>query len=87
MDRVTGIVTLTLNGHTIFPVWPEIASYNIPLPPLEPRNVLVIEVKAGTPDGQDALMVDEWGLITLVIRPGRSGAEAPDPLVSTTHPA
>jgi hypothetical protein len=70
MDQVEGVVGLSLNGDSIFPVLPEITRYEIELPVLAERNVLVLEIEVPEPAGEITGAGAEWGLIALVVRPG-----------------
>jgi hypothetical protein len=68
MDRVEGILSLTVNGQPISGVSPETSRYEIALDCLSLRNVLVVEVETSEarakPDGAGG----EWGMIALVVR-------------------
>jgi hypothetical protein len=68
MNQVQGVVALTLNGQFIFPVVPEITHYEIELPPLAEKNVLVLELEVRQPTGGITGSGDEWGMIALVVR-------------------
>ena len=69
MDQVQGVVALSLNGQSIFPVLPEITRYEIELPALAEKNVLVLELEMPEPVGKIDSPGDEWGMIALVVRP------------------
>ncbi len=66
--RSQGVVALSLNGQSIFPVLPEITHYEIELPELAERNVLVLEIEMPEPVGKIDSPGDEWGMIALVVR-------------------
>jgi hypothetical protein len=68
MDQVQGVVALWLNGQPIFPVLPEITRYEIELPDLAERNVLILELEVREPDGEITDSGGEWGMIALVVR-------------------
>jgi hypothetical protein len=70
MDQVQGIVALLLNGKSIFPVSPEITRYEIELPTLAERNVLVLQIELREPAGEITCAGVEWGMIALVVRTG-----------------
>jgi hypothetical protein len=70
MDQVKGVVALSLNGQSIFPVLPEITRYEIELPTLTERNVLVLEIEVREPGGEITGAGGEWGMIALVVRTG-----------------
>jgi hypothetical protein len=70
MDQVPGVVALSLNGQSIFPVMPEITHYEIELSTLAERNVLVLEVDVRAPGGETTGAGDEWGTIALIVRTG-----------------
>lgn len=65
VDRGAGILSVSLNGRPIGPASPGRAEFELRLPPLEPRNELVID--AEPPPGDV-----EWGAFCLVFGPGRS---------------
>jgi hypothetical protein len=69
LDQASGIHSLLLNGKAIAAISPPKSYYLIPLPDIEDRNVLVLEVETGQARG-DAFGKDpEWGRIALVIQP------------------
>lgn len=70
MDQVEGVVSLSLNGDSIFPVLPEATHYEIELPALAERNVLVLEIEMPEPASEITGAGVEWGVIALVVRPG-----------------
>lgn len=69
LDQASGIHSLLLNGKAIAASSPSKSYYLIPLPDIEDRNVLVLEVETGQTRG-DAFGKDlEWGNVALVIQP------------------
>ena len=68
MDQVEGLVSLSFNGDSIFPVLPETTRYEIELPPLAARNILVLEIELNDPAGETTGAGDEWGQIALLVR-------------------
>jgi len=70
MDQVQGVIALSLNGQSIFPVLPEITRYEIELTDLAERNVLVLEIDVSQTGGEITGAGGEWGMIALVVRTG-----------------
>ena len=69
LDQASGIHSLLLNGKAIAASSPSKSYYLIPLPDIEDRNLLVLEVETGQTRG-DAFGKDlEWGNVALVIQP------------------
>ena len=62
-DRSSGILSLALNGHPIGPASPDRPKFEVNLPPLAPRNELVVE--AEPPRG-----AADWGVFCLVFGGG-----------------
>jgi hypothetical protein len=68
MDQVEGVVSLSLNGESIFPVLPQTTRYEIELPALADRNVLVLEIELNESAGATTGAWSEWGQIALIVR-------------------
>jgi hypothetical protein len=68
MDQVEGILSLVLNGQPIALTAGATCRYEIELPNLDERNVLVLEIESPA-TGLDAEgRREEWGVIALVVR-------------------
>jgi hypothetical protein len=70
MEQVEGVVGLSLNGESIFPVLPETTRYEIELPALAERNVLVLEIDRREPASEITGAAGEWGEIALIVCTG-----------------
>ena len=68
MDHVEGIRSLFLNGQPIAPMAAAIGCYELELPDLAERNVLVLEIVLPESRADLAGDRDEWGVIALVVR-------------------
>ncbi len=68
MERVEGILALELNGRSIGPVSRGTSRYEIELPSLLERNVLVMEIEVPEPGREPAGAGALWGVIALVVR-------------------
>ena len=74
--RLAGIHSLTLNGTTLPAISPAKSYYLIPLPEIEERNILVLEIETSEAcEGADEGDPD-WGQIAIVVRPIEEGCEA-----------
>jgi hypothetical protein len=68
MDQVEGILALALNGQPIAPVAAATCRYEIEVPDLAERNVLVLEIELPEPGPEPERHREEWGVIALVVR-------------------
>ena len=68
MDQVEGILSLVLNGQPIGRTAASISSYEIEVPDLAERNVLVLEIALPEPRPEVTGGREEWGVIALVVR-------------------
>jgi hypothetical protein len=75
MDKVAGIRSATLNGQPLVLASGGATQYEISLPGLAERNVLVLEIETGEIGARPRDAELEWGLIALVVRTIASGDE------------
>ena len=76
LDQARGIHSLCLNGKTLAANSPAKSYYLIPLPEIEERNILVLEVETDEAcKGVDESDSD-WGQIAIVVRPIEESFEA-----------
>jgi hypothetical protein len=68
MDQVEGILALVLNGQPIAPVAAATCRYEIEVPNLAERNVLVLQIELPEPGPEPERRREEWGVIALVVR-------------------
>jgi hypothetical protein len=69
LDRAPGIQAVLLNQKTLTAISPARSYYLIPLPEIEERNTLVLEVDTGKSGDGPAQGGPDWGQIALLIRP------------------
>jgi hypothetical protein len=69
MDQVEGVLSLVLNGRSIAPAAPATCHYEIEVPDLAERNVLVLEIELPEVSPDPGGYPVEWGVIALVVRP------------------
>jgi len=68
MDQVEGIDSFVLNGQPIAPIATAACRYELEVPNLAERNVLVLEIELPEAGPDPAARRGEWGLIALVVR-------------------
>ena len=74
LDRAPGLQAVLLNQKTLTAISPARSYYLIPLPEIEERNTLVLEVDTGKSGDGPTGPGPDWGQIALLIRPIDRGA-------------
>jgi hypothetical protein len=75
LDRARGIHSLSLNGIVLAAISPAKSYYLIPLPEIEERNILVLEIETGEACGGATESDADWGQIAILVRPIEQSAE------------
>jgi hypothetical protein len=68
MERVRGIRALVLNGQHIAPGAVENSRFEIEIPDLADRNVLILEIELHEQGPSGSGSSEEWGVIALIVR-------------------
>ncbi len=75
LDQARGIHSLCLNGTTLPAISPAKSYYLIPLPEIEERNILVLEIETGEAWQGVGERDSDWGHIAILVRPIEEGFE------------
>ncbi len=76
MEQVDGAVSVVLNGQSIGSMTAAASRYEIEVPDLAERNVLVVEVELPDESADPVSRREAWGVIALVVRTHDSGNAA-----------